>query len=414
MYGYSTDSIDSIGSNYSGGSSLALATNYYVGTGFDAVIPRFNKSFTELLDEFKSEMPGLHKVEDSDGRIVGYHTDIMAAALLCVRMAYEDPKYQTELRPSFDASLADPYHIRVVLAHGADGLPLNKVTDAVEGSFALSNLRGGQNSPENQINSFLLRSKETSPEALAVYKLIADAHSRLRASSSSSSDGIEIELTPPPGAKWCPAAHIGVTSKYFIHFSNGWYEHDDNKMLSVGYFGHANAQSMNTGGMFMDVTKTFLLKPDGRVLPALDPEYKADRDYCLYDKDTIEKKAKEACAELQKLKAAGTTDEKAISSHMSLKCDHGFTKGIAPLSHFEFAFFDALHGFANETEYVSTMIDDYAFELQGMWDLRCRHAPLALHPPSPRVEGPSPRVEGRNGPALTVPARALPDATFLD
>ena len=85
MYGYSTDSIDSIGSNYSGGSSLALATNYYVGTGFDAVIPRFNKSFTELLDEFKSEMPGLHKVEDSDGRIVGYHTDIMAAALLCVR-----------------------------------------------------------------------------------------------------------------------------------------------------------------------------------------------------------------------------------------------------------------------------------------------------------------------------------------
>ena len=125
MYGYSMDSIDSIGSNYSGGSSLALATNYYVGTGFDAVIPRFNKSFTELLDEFKSEMPGLHPVRDESGRVVGYHTDILAAALLCVRMAYEDPKYQTELRPSFDASN--------VSARSCGALP-----SAAAGEFALT------------------------------------------------------------------------------------------------------------------------------------------------------------------------------------------------------------------------------------------------------------------------------------
>ena len=87
----------------------------------------------------------------------------------------------------------------------------------------------------------------------------------------------------------------------------------------------------------------------------------------------------EASDELSKLKAAGVVDENAISKHMNTFCDdHGWTKGIAPLSHYEFAFFDALHGFANDCEYISTMIDDYAMELQSTWNLRCAHAGLLL------------------------------------
>ena len=244
----------------------------------------------------------------------------------------------------------------------------NTPTRALARSFACSNERGAQNSPECQVNSFLMLVGETTAAAMEVYRELGRAHEFLRASSPADSPGIRIELTPPPNAKYVGPDQIGVKGEYYLHFSDGWYEHDDNKMLSIGYFGHAAAQSLNDGGMFIDVKKVDLLKPSGRVLPAADPTFSSN-DYKMYTKEDMLKCSASAAAELATLAGRGIVEDKAVRQHMNKFCSHGWTKGIPTLPQFEFVFAGPMHGFMNECQYTSDMIDDYAEELESALDL---------------------------------------------
>ena len=125
-------------------------------------------------------------------------------------------------------------------------------------------------------------------------------------------------LTPPVGARWCPRSHWGKKSTYYLHFSHGFLEHDDSKMFSFLYFGHTFAQTIQTGGMFYNVSKSSLLRPLAEIIFAADrgPRQPAgaeglDTPYLWREEQAINA----LCAEVKRVraeKAAKGFDETAI------------------------------------------------------------------------------------------------------
>ena len=213
--------------------------------------------------------------------------------MLCARKALERPKYQKEFIPSYDPHLPSPYHVRLVMGHGGDGLPLNHQADAYESSFACSNVKSS-NAPELQYNDSFVKGKETSVEVAEICARHDLAHKKALASSPSASDGIELVITPPTGARWCPRSHWGIKSPYYLHLSYGWLEHDDSKMFSFLYFGHTSAQTIQTGGMFYDVSKASLLRPLAAIIyasgntPGSSPESSPPAVPAVHDRDRDE------------------------------------------------------------------------------------------------------------------------------
>ena len=92
---------------------------------------RFRKTLKQLLEELDDKMPGLEKIYDGD-EVVGAMCDFEQAALLATRLALEVERYHEHFVMAWDPRLP-PGHIRIILAHGLDGLPLNKRTEAIEG-----------------------------------------------------------------------------------------------------------------------------------------------------------------------------------------------------------------------------------------------------------------------------------------
>ena len=69
---------------------------------------------------------------NDEGVVIGVKADFIQAALLAVRMALENEKYHEHYIVIYDPDLP-PGHLRIVLAHGQDGLPMDHQKDAVEG-----------------------------------------------------------------------------------------------------------------------------------------------------------------------------------------------------------------------------------------------------------------------------------------
>ena len=103
---------------------------------------RFRKTFRKLLAEYDDDIPTLTKVVDAAGNVVGVKANFLEAALLAVRMALEVERYHEHYILMYDPDLPRG-HLRVVLAHGQDGLPLDKQKDAVEGRCVRARLGGG-------------------------------------------------------------------------------------------------------------------------------------------------------------------------------------------------------------------------------------------------------------------------------
>ena len=221
---------------------------------------------------------------------------------------------------------------------------------------------------------------ETSAVAALVYKKLAQCHAKLAATSDPTSAGIPITLVPPRNAKYASKEQIGKNCTFFLHFTSGWFEHVDNKMMGLLYLHANNVQALVSGGMFANFTKATLLRPKAKVLAASHPEFRRLVDYEMFTPETIAKKCDAVLAEIGRLTFVDTPLEHMHAKVLEFCRNTGneFFMHEPPLSQVRFALFDALHGFTNEAEYERGLVNDYAEELQGALKLRCVRAPHAL------------------------------------
>ena len=92
------------------------------------------------------------------------------------------------------------------------------------------------------------------------YTRIDEAWRVMKASEPSSSAGIPVLLVPPPNAKYCAPEDVGVSRTYYLHFTNGFFEHSDWKMHSILYrAANGSASSHRTGGLRVNVAKNSIL-----------------------------------------------------------------------------------------------------------------------------------------------------------
>ena len=67
----------------------------------------------------------------------------------------------------------------------------------------------------------------------AHYARIDETCSVMKASEPPLSTGVPVLLVPPPNAKYYAPGDIGVQRPYYLHFTNGFFEHSDGKMRSI-------------------------------------------------------------------------------------------------------------------------------------------------------------------------------------
>lgn len=169
----------------------------------------------------------LTAVQDDKGKKMGAVADVKNAMIFASICVLESEEHQKTFAPLFDENTRalGERHVPLLAGLTRDLFPLNKRAAVTQMSAFNANMLSSSNSPHMQMPISFTREKEDSAYMHEQYAAADRAHAELRASGLAG--GVEVELTPPPNAKWCPPHLRNVRGKFYLHFVGGWFEHND-------------------------------------------------------------------------------------------------------------------------------------------------------------------------------------------
>ena len=278
--------------------------------------------------------------------------------------------YQEGFRPLYLAGLR-PRHVALSVGMFRDLFPLNKRADVVNMCLHISNMCSRGNSPRLKHHVSFTRAKEDDPIMHGQYAVLDEAYAALAKTATAESEGIEIELTPPANAAYCPPELRGVKGVWTLHFPGPWYEMDDSKMLALlARCANGSAATAIEGGLRYDVSKKTKLRPLARIVESDDPT-KRDGDYIWHSSYWFTAKV----TELREWIATETEKNGHAPSHKHVKdfCTskgHSFTQALEPYLAVRKGLWDPLHLDNNLAQYTLELYDKLAFDLQEHLELK--------------------------------------------
>ena len=309
---------------------------------------------------------------ESDGVPIGAVADTFAAHVLCAKTSLESEALQPRFDPCFDPELSarDGHHVRIHTEGARDLFPLNHQRGVTQCSVSCGNIGTAAGSPVNQFQEAFVGAKEDSPEMMKIYDAMQSAFDRLAASSPASSDGIPIYITPPSNAAWCPPEQRGIPREWRVHFTFGWMEHDDHKMMSLLWrMAGGNASCAVAGGVRYNVTKATRCdkwSATARIVEGSDPN-RRPHDYVWTSNEWIADKCAMNKEEMARVRSENPTiSDVAVRKHMNKFCGenlNAFTEGLPPFRFALLAFYDPLHLDNNLCQYNMWQYNDLAEEV---------------------------------------------------
>ena len=287
-------------------------------------------------------VPKITAVQDDKGKKIGAVADVKNAMIFASICVLESEEHQKTFAPLFDENTRalGERHVPLLAGLTRDLFPLNKRAAVTQMSAFNANMLSSSNSPHMQMPISFTREKEDSAYMHEQYAAADRAHAELRASGLAG--GVEVELTPPPNAKWCPPHLRNVRGKFYLHFVGGWFEHNDGKMDALLYrAARGSASTARCGGIRFNVKKVKLLKPRGRIVKPDDPT-KTAADYVWHTDSWIKEAVDGVVAEVAKLRSSEKLSDDAINDFCA-QHGHAFSLGLSPYGAVRVALWDPLH-----------------------------------------------------------------------